>query len=273
MLAQLFDSACSLSPILRRFLIRNWFQYLSTLDKEAHMTFMNLGYASLDDDDVPLSLPESELSRRYWIQMYHHVAGAIDLSGLEVVEIGCGRGGGASYMMRYLQPESVVGLDISQKAIEFCRKYYHRPGLHFVQGDAEALPFEAMSFDVVVNIESSYGYGHIERFLQGVYRVLRPQGYFLFADYRRQEDIGPLRKQLMEAGFAIRQEECINAQVLKALDLDNEQKQKAIQQHVPWGLSQIFHYFAAMKGSRMYHDLQHGYVEYRFFLLQKDIRS
>jgi hypothetical protein len=82
MLAQLFDSACSISPTMRRFLIRNWFQYLSTLDKEAQMTFMNLGYAPLDMEEEPLSLLESDFPRRYWIQMYHHVASAIDLDGI-----------------------------------------------------------------------------------------------------------------------------------------------------------------------------------------------
>src|ERR1700730_14739451 len=48
MLAQLFDTACMVSPTLRRFLIRTWFHYLSRSDKEVLMPFMNLGYASLD---------------------------------------------------------------------------------------------------------------------------------------------------------------------------------------------------------------------------------
>src|SRR5437016_14665802 len=93
-----------------------------------------------------------------------YVAGSIDLKGLDVLEVGCGRGGGASYIMRYLKPKSMTGVDIAEKAIAFCKRYHTVEGLSFRYGDAESLPFDNNTFDVIVNIESSQCYGSIPRF-------------------------------------------------------------------------------------------------------------
>jgi SAM-dependent methyltransferase len=271
MLAQLFDTACLVSPGIRRFLIRNWFQSLSGLDKEALMTFMNLGYAPLDPDTEQIPLSELDAANYYCIQMYHHVVSTIALRGLDVLEVGSGRGGGASYIMRYLKPRSLTGVDISEKAVTFCNRYHRVEGLRFLSGDAEALPFDDHTFDAVVNIESSYGYGHIERFLGEVFRVLRPGGHFLFADYRTRENINTLRKQLLNAGFCMLKEEQITANVLKALDLDHERKLRLIEQKVPVLLRNVFCYFAAMQGSEMYQALSTGKVDYRSFILSKNV--
>src|SRR3546814_1062192 len=74
---------------------------------------------------------------RYSIQLYHQTAAALDWTGLDGLEVGCGRGGGASYVARYLKPRSLVGLDIADRAIEFCRRRHAAPGLSFVSGDAQ----------------------------------------------------------------------------------------------------------------------------------------
>lgn len=269
MLAQMFDTACLVSPTLRRFLMRKWFHYLSHADKEVMMPFMNLGYASLDPNEEPLSLLDRDAAHRYCIALYHQVVGAINLHGREVLEVGSGRGGGASYVMRYLHPKSVTGVDIVQKAVHFCNTFYQIDGLRFLQGDAEALPFDDQSFDAVVNIESSYGYGHIERFFGEVFRVLRPGGYFLYADYRGHEQIAALRQHLLDAGFTVLMDERISDQVVKALELDQERKSSLIEQHVPRFLRPSFHYFAASPGSEMYQSLCSGAVDYRSFVLCK----
>jgi SAM-dependent methyltransferase len=271
MLAQLFDAACLVSPEIRRFLIRNWFQSLSGLDKEALMIFMNLGYAPLDPDAEQLPLSDHDAINHYCIRMYHHVASAIDLQGLNVLEVGSGRGGGASYITRYLKPQALTGIDISANAVTFCNRHHRVEGLRFLQGDAEALPFDDHTFDAIVNIESSYGYGHIERFLHEVFRVLRPGGHFLFADYRNWNHINTLRKQLLNAGFCVLKEERISTNVLKALDLDQERKLRLIECKVPLLLRNVFYYFAAMQGSAMYQALNTGKVDYRSFVLSKSM--
>src|SRR5207253_3061036 len=128
-------------------------------------------------------------------------------------EVGCGRGGGCSYLARYRHPQSVLGIDISSRAIAFCRRVHSVPGLGFQQGDAEALPCPAAAFDVVLNVESSHCYGSLPAFLDEVFRVLRPGGYFLWADLVSEERWAAARRQFPAAGFRHRRESVITPNV------------------------------------------------------------
>ena len=88
-------------PGLRRFLNRIFYQYLASLDATGKVKLMNYGYASANGK-IPLQSQDEP--DRYSLQLYHHVASAINLAGLDVLEVGSGRGGGASYIMRLSQP-------------------------------------------------------------------------------------------------------------------------------------------------------------------------
>ena len=138
---------------------------------------------------MALPLAESDEPHRYAIQLYHRVAGQADLTGKRVLEISCGHGGGASYLMRTLSPASYTGLDLNPVGLDFCRRKHQLPGLDFVAGDAEKLPFPDQSFDVVINVEASHCYPRFTRFLDEVARVLRPEGHFLYADVRRRPEV------------------------------------------------------------------------------------
>lgn len=267
MLARMLDSAYAV-PQVRRFVNRRWYEYLAKADKDAHMLFMNYGFADPRAGDAALELDPADRDRRLCIQLYQRVAGATELAGKDVLEIGCGRGGGSSYIMRYLRPHSMIGMDIASNAVAFCRDYHAVPGLSFRQGDAEALPFAASSFDAVVNVESSHCYGSMERFVGEVARVLRPGGLFLFTDHRPREQIGLLRRQL-SAGLQLVEEERLTPGILKALDLDHDRKLALIEQQAPRWLRKQFRMFAATKGSPLYENFRTGAVEYLRFVLRK----
>ena len=58
---------------------------------------MNYGYFKKDFNPDLNSLDEKE---RFPIHLYHHVSTQISLKGLKVLEVGSGRGGGASYFRK-----------------------------------------------------------------------------------------------------------------------------------------------------------------------------
>jgi ubiquinone/menaquinone biosynthesis C-methylase UbiE len=257
------------SPTFRRFMMRSWYEALVVLDRDRDLTYMNYGYSSLGPTTNEVSLNDGELPNRYCIQLYHHVAGAIDLKGKDVVEVGSGRGGGANYISRYLQPRSMVGVDISRKAVEFCKQYYSTDGLSFSHGDAENLPLADSAVDVVVNLESSHCYGSMTRFLSEVYRVLRPEGYFLFSDHRDRDKINLLREQLKTSDLKLVKENDITLNVVRALELDNDRKKKLIGQKCPGILRRETEEFAAIKGTRTYESFKTGDSRYLSYVLQK----
>jgi cyclopropane fatty-acyl-phospholipid synthase-like methyltransferase len=78
---------------------------------------------------MALPLEASDEPNRYFIQLYHRNATQVDLTGKRVLEVGCGHGGGADYLVRTLGPAAWTGLDLS---VDFCRKRHHLPGLDFV---------------------------------------------------------------------------------------------------------------------------------------------
>ncbi len=94
----------------------------------------------------------------------------------EVLEVGCGRGGGGAYVAEHFRVSRLTGLDFSGAAIRFARAHHADPRLRFVRGDAENLPFPDAWFDAVLNVESSHCYPDVPRFTSEVARVLRPGG-------------------------------------------------------------------------------------------------
>lgn len=267
-LFRVFDALAGL-PYLKKTVVRWWYQYLSTLDKDGDMTFMNYGYVPLAAEDPEIELRDEDLVNRYSIQLYHRVAGAVDLERKDLLEVGCGRGGGASFIMRSLEPRSVTGIDFSSKAVAFCNSYYDLKGLSFFPGDAEHIPFPSASFDAVINLESSHCYNSMKSFLREVVRVLRPGGYFLFADFRLREDIPLLYEQVKQSGLCILEEEQITANVLKALEFDNERKLALIQSKAPKFVRERLQQFAGLMGSPVHQRFLTGEWEYLRFVLQK----
>lgn len=265
---QFFARLGAVSPRLRRSLWRCWYDLLAGRYPQADWTFMNYGYAETAPQ-APLALAAADEANRYSIQLYQHVARTVELRGARVLEVGCGRGGGCSYLARYRQPAAVLGVDISAKAVAFCRRVHTVPGLTFRQGDAEALPCQADEFDIVLNVESSHCYGSVPAFLSEVGRVLRPGGYFLWADLRATERLAETRRQFAAAGFRCREESMITPQVLRALELISDRKRATIQRLVPRLLVPCVEDFAGVSGTRVYESLRVGAIQYPSFVLQK----
>jgi ubiquinone/menaquinone biosynthesis C-methylase UbiE len=233
--------------------------------------FMNWAY----EDDPPMALPlaESDEPNRFWIQLYHRTATQADLSSKRVLEVSCGHGGGAAYLLRTLHPTSYTGLDLNRAGIAFCRKTHQLPGLDFVHGDAENLPFADQSFDAVINIEASHNYLEFPRFLAEVTRVLHPGGHFLYADFRPRHRIAEWQAALAEVPMQLLSQEVINAQVLRGMEKISQQNRDLFRRHVPTFLSRLAHRLAreitGTHGSRWYRSMQSGELSYRMCCFAK----
>lgn len=171
---------------VRRFFWRFWYESVSRLvmGRNSGTSFMNYGYAFQEGDGPPPQLEPTDENDRYTIQLYHHLAAAVDLAGRYILEVASGRGGGAAYVMRYFRPRSYVGIDASAQAVAFASRKYRHLGVDFCQGYAERLPFGDGQFDAVLCVEASRCFGSVDRFLAEVRRVLRPGGHLLYCDIR-----------------------------------------------------------------------------------------
>lgn len=84
---------------LRRWFWKIWYNRFASNFSNIKITFINYGYADLEPDAKKLELSNYEEEERYCIQLYHHVANPISLAGLDVLEVGCGRGGGFLHIL------------------------------------------------------------------------------------------------------------------------------------------------------------------------------
>jgi ubiquinone/menaquinone biosynthesis C-methylase UbiE len=268
MLVRLAMRLCEVSPRFKRFLWRHWYQYLAGYQR-ADWKFMNYGFTSLTNEEPALRLEPDDEPHRLSIQLYHRVASAVPLAGLDVLEVGSGRGGGASFIKRYHLPQRLTGVDCSAKAVRFCREQHRLEGLSFVPGDAESLPLDDESFDAVLNVESSHCYGSMSRFLEQVRRVLRPGGHFLFADLRSATDRDRLHRDIQACGMTLLEQEDITANVLAALRCESARKLALIEQSVNQPLQNAFRQFAAVEGSEVYDGFRTGATVYLRYLLQR----
>jgi SAM-dependent methyltransferase len=270
MLARLFLWMTRHSAGARRLLFRHFFEQLARrLQQADRWTFMNYGYADRADGAGLVPLDAADEPERYCIQLYHHVACAANLADKDVLEVSSGRGGGASYICRYLGPRSMTAVDIAPSAIAFCRRVHRLPGLRFMQGDAEDLPLFDNSVDIVLNIEASFCYGRIDRFLSEVRRVLRPGGRFLYADLRLADEVADLMAALRHSGLELVDSEDITDSVARALQLDSARRARGAVTIAPVPFRAAIRLFVGAPGTRVPKMLGSRRMQYHCFVLRK----
>jgi ubiquinone/menaquinone biosynthesis C-methylase UbiE len=247
------------SPVLRRLFNRIFYQWVARLDSRGDVTLMNYGY---EGDDIDLTLDEADEADRYNLQLYYAVARPAEFTGRDVLEVGSGRGGGAAFLMRTLNPKSVTGVDFAEKSVRFAEAAHPLEGLRFFHGDAEDLPFDDASFDVVINVESSHCYGSMSRFVGEVRRVLRPGGLFLWADLRPTELMPTVLEDMQAAGFATIEQETITPQVLASLVHLSEKHRQLIDSRVPGFVRPLFYRFAGVDGTTYQQQFESGDLTY-----------
>jgi SAM-dependent methyltransferase len=134
-----------------------------------------------------------------WMLMEQLVAAGTSLTGLRVLEVGCGSG---YFLSRFLDygAGTATGIDLMESRIAVARN--RDPRLELLCGDASELPWADSSFDLVTQFTCFSSV--LDRELRGriaadMWRVLRPGGTVVSYDMRSTP--GAIRWLRRAAGF------------------------------------------------------------------------
>lgn len=128
----------------------------------------------------------------------------------KILDAGCGIGGSAIYLAKSVGCQ-VTGINLSENQLKEARKYASLnqvDGLvNFTKADYLSMPFPDESFDVVWAIESVFHTPDKCTFFEEAFRVLKPNGRIVLADYLLNREVpSKVEQNLLEKwydGYAI----------------------------------------------------------------------
>lgn len=158
---------------------------------------------------------ESDLSKKEQVeQMFDNISGKYDLlnrilsMGIDVrwrkkvvksvkkanpktvLDIATGTGDLAIQIAKSTQAQ-ITGFDLSAGMLEVGRKKVTKEKLddriEMIQGDAENMPFEDNSFDVITVAFGVRNFENLKKGLDEIYRVLKPGGKFIILEFSQPE--------------------------------------------------------------------------------------
>jgi SAM-dependent methyltransferase len=229
-------------------------------------TVLNYGFSS-DPENSVLRATEPEF---YCLRLYEHTLRETPVEGLDVLEVSCGRGGGASFVARTYRPHRMVGLDLSNENVRLARSRTSQASLEFVVGNAERLELPDESFDVVLNIEASHLYDDRTQFFAEVLRVLRPGGAFCYTDGCWADD--DCTEDLLTAGFELLERTEITANVLRALRRDSPRRAALFDAMTDSKLREEYKDWGGVVGYRAFRRFEAGQTRYFSHRLRRPAR-
>ena len=106
------------------------------------------------------------------------------VEGKRVLDIASGEGYGSALLAKIAQ--SVVGVDISQEAVDYAEKEYSSyQNLKFLIGSCDSVPLEDCSIDVVTSFETIEHHDKHKEMMQEIKRVLKPDGVLIISSPNR----------------------------------------------------------------------------------------
>lgn len=162
------------------------------------------------------------------------------LSGLRILDLGCGRGLRLSEWRDWgSDPDSMVGVDLMESLVGAARRSF--PDSHWLVASAHQLPFQHGQFDVVTQAMtySSILCPDLRRAMAAeMWRVLRPGGLILWYDMRYpnpwNSHIRPVGMRELAALFPVPPIECHSLTLLPPLARRLPPGLCRVLEHLPW---------------------------------------
>ena len=145
---------------------------------------------------------EARTWMRYVSKSFVSVAKKRGMTSGKVLDVGTGTGLLAIEFAKRVPGVEVTGLDLSDVVLELARDNVRKSEgplrVSFEKGDAEDMPFEDDTFDLVISSNTLHLIENPIRVFNEIQRVLKPQGAFLISDLRRSW-LGMLSRDLRAA--------------------------------------------------------------------------
>ncbi len=112
--------------------------------------------------------------------------------GIDVLDVGCGRGRALCHLARKFPASRFTGCDLSDEAIAFARAEANGlANLRFEEKDLTHFHEEASvgAYDLITAFDAIHDQARPDYVLAGVFRSLRPDGLFLMQDIRASSEI------------------------------------------------------------------------------------
>jgi ubiquinone/menaquinone biosynthesis C-methylase UbiE len=117
-------------------------------------------------------------------------------AGCQMLDVACGSGQVALWAAR--DGVNVTGVDIAPNLVQRAQARARAEGLNalFMEGDAEALPFEDASFDVVISLIGAMFAPRPELVAHELLRVCSPGGMIAMGNWTREGFVGQMFKTI-----------------------------------------------------------------------------
>lgn len=122
---------------------------------------------------------QSEQEKEAWKSLLSKALGS---ETLDILDVGCGTG--VISLLLSEMGHNVTGIDLSEGMLEKAKENANNFNLHldFRPGDAENIPFENESFDIVINRHLLWTLPNPEEAMNEWRRVLKPEGKVIIID-------------------------------------------------------------------------------------------
>jgi len=138
--------------------------------------------------------------------------------GFDVLDIACGIGYGSFITANNSPGANILGVDISDKAIEYANKYYKTKNNSFIIGDCLKIDLKPLHNDVVISFETIEHIEGADKFLRRINKSMKPGALLIcstpnerrlpfnkkdFPHHLRHYTLAELDHLITEAGFNI----------------------------------------------------------------------
>jgi ubiquinone/menaquinone biosynthesis C-methylase UbiE len=127
------------------------------------------------------------IQRHYELPLLEKLGGRLD--GMNVLEVGCGRGVGTELLIERLGAAKVHAIDLDESMLKHARKRlakYSTEQLRLSIGDVTAIDAPEQTYDAVVNFAAIHHVPNWQAAVAEISRVLVPGGRFFFQEVTAQ---------------------------------------------------------------------------------------